>query len=170
MGVSPTIRQTSLRPDVEALVYLPFRQFPTFWFSIMARVRAPASAANALREEVGKLDPDLPLLNVRTIDEYLDRLRGETRVLQHAVFRVCATRSPSVRCWHLRRPAYATSRGRRRSASTRAVGAATGDVVWLVLGWVSRALRWRCRSARPSRSPCAAVSQVSSLKSHQWTS
>ena len=29
VGVSPTIRQTSLRPDVDALVYLPFRQSPT---------------------------------------------------------------------------------------------------------------------------------------------
>jgi hypothetical protein len=33
VGVSPPIRQTSLRPDVDALVYRPFRQLPTFWFS-----------------------------------------------------------------------------------------------------------------------------------------
>ena len=47
----------------------------------MARVRSPASAANVLREEVRRLDPDLPLLDMRTVDEYLDRLRGETRIL-----------------------------------------------------------------------------------------
>ena len=103
VGVSPTIRQTSLRPDVDALVYLPFRQVPTFWFSIMARVRSPASAANVLREEVRKLDPDLPLLDMRTLDEYLDRLTWRDENPQHAVFRVCADRSPPVRCRHLRR-------------------------------------------------------------------
>src|SRR4029079_7784525 len=41
VGVSPTIRQTSLRPAVDALLYQPFRQAAPFWFSIMARVRSP---------------------------------------------------------------------------------------------------------------------------------
>jgi putative ABC transport system permease protein len=133
VGVSPTIRQTSLRPDVDALVYLPFRQFPTFWFSIMARVRSPASAANVLREEVRKLDPDLPLLNMRTLDEYLDRLSGETRILStlFSVFALIGLLLSAVGIYAV--TAYATSQRTQEIGIRIALGAATGDVVWLVL-------------------------------------
>jgi putative ABC transport system permease protein len=134
VGVSPTIRQTSLRPDVDALVYLPFRQFPTFWFSIMARVRSPASAANVLQEEVRKLDPDLPLLNMRTLDEYLDRLSGETRILSTLffVFALIGLLLSAVGIYAA--TAYATSQRTQEIGIRIALGAATRDVVWLVLG------------------------------------
>jgi putative ABC transport system permease protein len=134
VGVSPTIRQTSLRPDVDALVYLPFRQLPTFWFSIMARVRSPASAANMLREEVRKLDPDLPLLDMRTLDEYLDRLRGETRILStlFSVFALIGLLLSAVGIYAV--TACATSQRTQEIGIRIALGAATRDVVWLVLG------------------------------------
>jgi len=134
VGVSPPIRQTTLRPDVDALVYLPFRQFPTFWFSIMARVRSPASAANVLREEVRQLDSDLPLINMRTLDEYLDRLRGETRILStlFSVFALIGLLLSAVGIYAV--TAYVTSQRTQEIGIRIALGAATRDVVWLVLG------------------------------------
>jgi hypothetical protein len=109
VGVSAIIRQTSLRADVDALVYQPFRQDPPFWFSIMARVSSPESAANAMRNEVRKLDPDLPLINMRTLDEYLDRLTGETRILStlFGVFALIALLLSAVGIYAV--TAYATS-------------------------------------------------------------
>jgi putative ABC transport system permease protein len=134
VGVSPTIRQTSLHPDVEALVYQPFRQAPPFWFSIMARVGSPASAANVLREEVRKLDPDLPLIRMWTLDEYLDRLRGETRVLSTLffVFALIGLLLSAVGIYAV--TAYAISQRTQEIGIRIALGAATRDVVWLLLG------------------------------------
>jgi len=134
VGVSPTIRQASLHPDVDALVYLPFRQAPTFWFSIMARVRSPESAANVLREEVRKLDPDLPLIRMWTLDEYLDRLRGETKILStlFSVFALIGLLLSAIGIYAV--TAYAISRRTQEIGIRIAMGAATRDVVWLVLG------------------------------------
>jgi len=134
VGVSPTIRQTSLRPEVEALVYQPFRQSPPFWFSIMARVRSPESAANVLREEVRKLDPDLPLIRMWTLDEYLGRLSGETRILStlFSVFALIGLLLSAVGIYAV--TAYATSQRTQEIGIRIAMGAATRDVVWLVLG------------------------------------
>jgi hypothetical protein len=134
VGVAPTIRQTSLRADVDALVYLPMHQGPPFWFSIMARVRSPASAANVLREEVRKLDPDLPLIRMWTLDEHLGRLTGETRILSalFSVFALIGLVLSALGIYAV--TAYAISQRTQEIGIRIAMGAATRDVVWLVIG------------------------------------
>src|SRR4029078_12052379 len=80
------------------------------------------------------LDPGLPLLDMRTLDEYLDRLRGETRILSSlfSVFALIGLRLSAVGIYA--GTPYATSRRTQEIGIRIALGAATRDVVWLVLG------------------------------------
>jgi predicted permease len=53
-------------------VYLPFRQHPSSGLALVAESSAPdaATLAPALREVVRGLDPDMPVFNVRTIEDF----------------------------------------------------------------------------------------------------
>jgi hypothetical protein len=72
-GIVPALRQSYVT-EVRPVVYLPFIQCPLPNMTLIARLRsesdAPAVAA-ALGEEVRALDADLPLYDIRTLDEVL---------------------------------------------------------------------------------------------------
>ena len=85
IGVSPEVFQSTGQRDndfsVQPTVYVPFRQEPTIAFTVVARSRLPRETLiNALRNELRAVDPDLPLYNIRTLDEILARRRWPFRV------------------------------------------------------------------------------------------
>src|SRR5207244_700515 len=130
VGVSPAIRQTSLRNEVETLVYEPYRQSPPYWFSLMIRTRsANESVAKLLRDEVRKLDPELPLINMRTLDEYLDRLSLETRILSRlfSVFALTGLVLSAVGIYAV--TSYSTSHRTQEFGVRIALGASRRDVL-----------------------------------------
>lgn len=134
VGVSPAIRQTSLRREEDALAYVPFREGPPYWFSILARTRsANESVATALRDEVRGLDADLPLLDVRTLDEYIGQLSLETRIISvlFSVFAVIGLVLSALGVYAV--TAYSTSRRTQEIGIRIALGATRIDVVRLVL-------------------------------------
>src|SRR5262249_12384122 len=83
VGISPPIRQTNLRQQQpEATVYIPYRQFQLTNFRVLVRTRSPKEVvAGRLREVIRKIDSDLPLFNIVTMQEFKDRLLLETRIL-----------------------------------------------------------------------------------------
>jgi predicted permease len=96
VGVSPTVRQ-GLGGDSDPLgdpvVYLPYRADPIPGMALL--VRAPGAAGTAatlLREEVRALDPELPVFDVRTLDEQMALSRWPWRVFgsMFAIFAVVA--------------------------------------------------------------------------------
>ena len=134
VGVSPTIRQTSLRRDVEALVYIPYRQFPQYTFSIIMRTRSSGiSAARTLREEWNKLEPGLPAMNILTFEEYVDRFGLEARILStlFSMFAMIGLVLSAVGIYAV--TAYSVSQRTQEIGIRMALGATGADMVWLLL-------------------------------------
>jgi predicted lysophospholipase L1 biosynthesis ABC-type transport system permease subunit len=71
-GVVPDIHQ----PDAMPLIYMPGLREPQRQTFIAARTRVPpASLGDAFRREVQKLDPDLPVYNIQTLEERISQIR-----------------------------------------------------------------------------------------------
>ena len=73
VGVAPNILQNDVAAhEFDPLIYVPYRQKPMRDMALMARTRVPpATLSTAFRREVQAVDEDMPLYNVRTLEERL---------------------------------------------------------------------------------------------------
>jgi putative ABC transport system permease protein len=83
VGVAPNIRQ---RPtpdrDFDPVVYLPHAAWPQPFATILVRSDAgTAAVTGALRDTIRGLDSDLPLYEVRSLDDVIEADRWEGRLL-----------------------------------------------------------------------------------------
>jgi putative ABC transport system permease protein len=83
VGMVPNILQDNVSPSqVDPLIYLPYRQKPQNDMAIVARtVVPPGSLASAFRREIQAMDSDLPIYNLWTMQERLERNYWFNRVL-----------------------------------------------------------------------------------------
>ncbi|MGQ0736190.1 MAG: ABC transporter permease, partial [Acidobacteriota bacterium] len=73
VGVVADVKTFGLDRDAVAQVYRPFRQSGGLAGRVLVRMTGdPANAATAIRAAVHGIDPDLPIENVRTLDEIRD--------------------------------------------------------------------------------------------------
>lgn len=80
VGVAPDIRQRPV-PDVEPVVYLPYRDIAPPTTSLLVRARGEgAHLAPLLRQEVQALDPNLPLYRIRTMAQAIRDARWNARL------------------------------------------------------------------------------------------
>ena len=80
VGVVGDIRQNELAMEPLPAMYFPSP--PSLWatFTVVIRTTGdPLNAASLLREKVKELDPNQPLFNVRSMDEWLQRSAAEPR-------------------------------------------------------------------------------------------
>lgn len=75
VGVAGNLRSNDLtEPDEIGTVYFPLSQSPRRSFAVALRTSvAPSSLLTAVRREVLRLDPELPLYQARTLQENVDR-------------------------------------------------------------------------------------------------
>jgi ABC-type antimicrobial peptide transport system permease subunit len=72
VGVVAHVRSESLTVDGRGAIYYPYRAFP--WWPMTLTVRGmadPSGLVGAIREEVERLDRDVPVADVRTMEEYV---------------------------------------------------------------------------------------------------
>jgi putative ABC transport system permease protein len=79
----PNIVQNDITPkEIDALVYVPYRQKTAPDMAILAKTKVPPGGlAAAFRHEIQQLDSDLPVYNLWTLDERLERNYGFQRII-----------------------------------------------------------------------------------------
>jgi predicted permease len=135
VGVVKTSKHGSLRELPQRLVYIPVAQEPDMG-SLTFYIRStmdPAAAGAAIRREVARLDANLPVTDVRTIERQIAwSLIAERMVASlSSVFGLLATVLAAIGLYGVR--AVAVARRTREIGIRMALGAYQGSVVWLVM-------------------------------------
>ena len=160
VGVVADIRQRGLDRDVQPMLYVPFQQdrggFIRF-VSFVARTATPASVAEAIRAEVRRAAPDLPIESTVTMDEAVavSVAQPRFRMVLVVLFATAATLIATCGIYGLM--AYAVTQRRREIGVRMALGATRRDVLRLVL---ARALRIVVAGLIVGLAAAAAVTRV----------
>ena len=135
VGIAPNIRQrggSQLDPD--PIAYVPFTMQPRAVMTLLARSQGdPHQLTPALREEMRAIDPDLPLFNIRTMDETLAQARWPFRVFgsMFAFFAFIALMLSAIGLYAV--TAYSVTQRTQEIGIRTALGAQSGQVMWMFI-------------------------------------
>ncbi|MGH9332344.1 MAG: FtsX-like permease family protein [Vicinamibacteria bacterium] len=80
VGVVEHVRSESLTSEGRGAIYYPYRFFP--WWPMTLAIRGtadPSSLVGAIRQEVAAMDPDVPIADVRLMQDYVDDAMAQSR-------------------------------------------------------------------------------------------
>jgi len=136
VGVSPTIRQRGFERDPDPVVYFTHAQNALMAMNSNLIVRArgnPVAVVALLRKELSAMDPNVPVNNIRTMDDILARNRWPQRTFgtMFLAFAVIAIVLAAVGLYSV--TAYSVSQRTQEIGIRMALGAEAKQVRWLIL-------------------------------------
>ena len=135
VGVVKDLKFKNLRDPAPVQAYYPYWQGVKFRFmTFYLRVRFdPRQVMETVRDHVRRLDPNVPVVDLRTIDEQIGlSLKTERLVASlSVVFGALATALAVIGLYGVM--AYSVARRRREIAIRVALGALQSDVLWMVM-------------------------------------
>jgi predicted permease len=134
VGIVKDARTTALKGEYLEMMFRPVAQAPAYLLGLQVRTAGdPMLVAARVRQAVAEADPNLPILNVRTVSSGVELLLENERLLATlstvfgvvALFLVCIGLYGVISEWAAQRT--------REIGVRMALGATTGGVRWLVL-------------------------------------
>ena len=135
VGIAGSASQLSLREESQPEIYVPFLQNTTLNFSLVVRTASdPKTITGAIRKEVWATDKDLPVSNMKLMDELISNSTAQPRfyVILLTVFAALALILAAVGVYGVM--AYSVTLRTRDIGIRMAVGAQPMDIFKHVIG------------------------------------
>jgi predicted permease len=135
VGVFRDMKYEGMREEVPIELVRPYEQldFTLGMWVYIRTAREPEQMFSAARRTVQQVDPTLPVLDMKTLEKQVDNSLVTERLVAtlSSAFGVLATLLASIGLYGVM--AYTVARRTREIGIRMALGAATGNVVWLIM-------------------------------------
>ena len=133
IGVVGAVKQYTLEGDSRIAMYLADTQYPRRAMNVVLRSQtAPAALSGAVRGVIKQFDPDLPIYNVRTMEERVGESLARRRFAMQllTLFAIVALGLATIGIYGVM--AYLVSQGTRELGIRLALGATPQGIAWLI--------------------------------------